>query len=252
MELGPFPWVAIVSWSVMLPSWFWDGPAAQLVRTVALRPFLTRISRSVAAAFDRCHDWLTIPWSTGLGIGRPATFVLVFLACYTGYGTVYAALHRGGVQGKEFEPLMLIRLYANWGMFAPNPPNTSGWFVTVARQVNGHEVDVWNDGKPVSFDPPDLPSTTYRRERWRKFGDNILAQGHAVVRPYFLGWLCTEWNEEHKDGEAIAEIDLYHMVQVARWPQKGYEPLQKVNLQHHKCKGVEAPAPERAALKSKE
>jgi len=156
------------------------------------------------------------------------------------------------VQGKEFEPLMLIRLYANWGMFAPNPPNTSGWFVTVARQVNGHEVDVWNDGKPVSFDPPDLPSTTYRRERWRKFGDNILAQGHAVVRPYFLGWLCTEWNEEHKDGEAIAEIDLYHMVQVARWPQKGYEPLQKVNLQHHKCKGVEAPAPERAALKSKD
>jgi hypothetical protein len=96
---------------------------------------------------------------------------------------------------------------------------------------------------PVNFLPPELPSATYRRERWRKFSDNILSPGHAVVRPYFLGWLCTEWNEKHHDGSVITEIDLYHMVQVARFPEKGYNPLQKVHLQHHKCKNVEAPAP---------
>lgn len=241
MELGPFPWVAIVCWLVMLPSWFWDGPVAQLVRALGARRFLHALSHFAARLVDRQHTWLSIPWSNGLGIGRPATFVLAVLASYTAYGTVFAALHRGGVHGKQFEPLLMIRLYANWGMFAPNPPNTSGWFVTVARQVNGNEVDVWNHGVPVSWAQPELPSTTYRRERWRKFSDNILHAGHSGVRPYFLGWLCTEWNEKHQDGAAITQIDLYHMVQVAKWPGKGYFPLQKNLLQHHKCKTPKPP-----------
>jgi hypothetical protein len=120
-------------------------------------------------------------------------------------------------------------------MFAPNPPNTSGWFVTVAKQANNQEIDVWNGGIPVSWQPPPLASKTYKRERWRKFSDNILAQHHAVVRPYFLGWLCTEWNESHDGEAAITSIELYHMVQTVRWPQGGYEPLQKKLLQRHSC-----------------
>ena len=242
MDLGPFPWVAIVCWMFVLPSWFWDGPVAQLVRAARARRALRSLARAVASAVDRRHASLSMPWSNRIGIGRPATFVLAVLASYTAYGTVFAATHRGGVQGKFFEPLLAIRLYANWGMFAPNPPNTSGWFVSVAKQVNGQEVDVWNEGTPVSWATPELPSTTYKRERWRKFSDNILNPGHAVARPFFLGWLCTEWNEQHPGGSAITEIDLFHMVQVAKWPDKGYYPLQKNLLQHHKCKGAETPA----------
>jgi len=241
MELGPFPWVAIVCWIVILPSWFWDAPVAQVVRAAGVRRILEGLSRRASLVVDRRHAWLNVPWSNGLGIGRPATVVLALLAGYTGYGTVFAAFHRGGVSGKFFEPLVAVRLYANWGMFAPNPPNASGWFVSVARQVNGNEVDVWNDGAPVSWVPPELPSTTYKRERWRKFSDNILNPGHAGVRPYFLGWLCTEWNEQHHDGTAIEKIDLYHMMQVARWPEKGYQPLQKNLLQHYECKKSEPP-----------
>lgn len=243
MELGPFPWVAIVSWSVVLPSWFWDVPVAAVWRSIRSRvSALGGLLRGVPSAVRRLTNLLPAAWEPRQALWWPATLLLLFLASYTAYGTVYAAAHRGGVQGKIFDPLVITRLYANWGMFAPNPPNASGWFVTVAHQANGHEIDVWNDGKPVSWDQPELPSTTYKRERWRKFSDNILAEHHSVVRPYFLGWLCTEWNEQHTGGEVITRIELYHMVQVVHWPQKGYFPLEKKLLQRHQCKGT-TPAP---------
>jgi hypothetical protein len=142
--------------------------------------------------------------------------------------------HQGNVHGDEFHPLLMTRLYANWGMFAPNPPNTSGWFVTVATQKNGKEVDVWNDG-PVSFDMPNVPSATYKRQRWRKFGDNILSSNHAPIRGYFLRWLCREWNDSHSDAELIDKITLYHMAQTANWPSKGYGPLAKNELARETC-----------------
>ncbi len=247
MELGPFPWVAIVSWSIILPSWFWDVPVYQLARTAGLRRRWHGFSTRLQAWVAEQHHWLRAPGKLPLPASRIAVFVLFVFASYTGYGTVYAAFHRGGVQGKQFDPLIVTRLYANWGMFAPNPPSTSGWFVTVARQVNGNEVDVWNDGQPVTFDPPELASKTYKRERWRKFSDNILSQNHAVVRPYFLGWLCTEWNESHPKEEHITNIELYHMAQTAHWPERGYGPLKKNLLQRHRCPAVATPTEEKVA-----
>ena len=107
--------------------------------------------------------------------------------------------------------------------------------MTVAKQKNGHEVDVWNDGKPVSWEPPEVPSRTYKRERWRKLSDNLLSDNHKVVRPYFLGWFCRSWNESHPLAEQITSIELYHMVQAVRFPQPGYTPLEKKLLQKHTC-----------------
>ncbi len=235
MELGPFPWVAMVCWTLLLPSWFWDMPCYQLARARGLHQRLVRWAARATPLLARLGRWLKAPARPRLRPTLAGLVVLFLFASYTGYGTVYAAFHRGSVDGKVFEPLIALRLYANWGMFAPNPPNTSGWFVTVAHQKNGHTVDVWNDGKPVSFDPPELASKTYKRERWRKFSDNILSDQHAVVRPYFLQWLCKEWNEEHQDGEQVSSIELYHMAQTVRWPLPGYTPLKKNELQRTQC-----------------
>ena len=245
MELGHFPWVAIVCWVVVLPSWFWDVPFRRFTLLTNLRPRLRHWSKQIQVFILEREHWF------GAGIRPPrihptllGSLVVLALASYTSYGTAYAMTHGGNVHGERFHPLLVTRLYANWGMFAPNPPNTSGWFVTVAQQKNGKEIDVWNGGGAVSFDPPALPSATYKRQRWRKFGDNILSSNHAGIRSYFLRYLCLDWNEDHPGPSAIEKITLYHMAQTANFPGKGYGPLSKNELARENC-----PAPPGEAAK---
>jgi hypothetical protein len=235
MDLGPFPWVAMVCWLIVLPTWFWDVPVHQTARALKLQRWWLGFSEKLLAWVYRQRTRLP---EAGVALAKnnlAVLFILFGLSSYTAYGTWYAALHRGAVNGKIFEPLIMIRLYANWGMFAPNPPSSSGWFVTVGKQKNGNEVDVWNHGAPVSWDPPELPSSTYKRERWRKLSDNLLSDHHKVVRPYFLEWWCADWNEHHQAGEQVESLDLYHMLQTVYFPKSAYTPLEKKLLQKHKC-----------------
>jgi len=236
MELGHFPWVAMGCWLVVLPSWFWDRPLLLLTQKIDIRSRLREWATWFQALVIKNERWLGEPLRLPrVGASLLGSALLLVLASYAGYGSAYAMQHRGQVNGERFEPLLMLRLHANWGMFAPNPPNTSGWLVSVAKQRNGNEIDVWNDGQAVTFEEPELPNTTYKRERWRKFGDNILSGGHAAIRSYFLRWLCLDWNEDHPGGETIQDITLYHMAQTANWPGKGYGPVAKNQLARETC-----------------
>jgi len=252
MELGQFPWVAIVAWWVMFPSWFWDKPVYLLSSKLGVRGKLRELSKRIQTLIVKHQRRLGPPGK--LPRIRPTwvgSMLVLAFASYTAYGSAYAMTHSGNVEGERFDLFLVTRLYANWGMFAPNPPNKSGWFVTVAKQKSGSEIDVWNDGQPVTFDPPPLPSATYKRQRWRKFGDNILSEDHAAIRGYFLRWQCLEWNENHEGPEQIESIALYHLAQTANWPEKGYGPLSQEELAREKCPLVPGAVPQETAAPAK-
>src|SRR5690606_3012150 len=131
MELGHFPWVAMACWLVVLPAWFWDKPLHELTVRINLRPKLRELSKTLQGFVLR-RRWLRAPFKPPrLRPSIIASLVVLCFASYTAYGSAFAMTHGGGVRGERFNPLLALRLYANWGMFAPNPPNTSGWFVTV-------------------------------------------------------------------------------------------------------------------------
>src|SRR5690606_38746722 len=143
MELGHFPWVAIVSWLVVLPSWFWDRPLYRLTLKANLRPRLRELSMRLQAAILRHQSRLGTPLE--LPRVQPTllmSLVVLGIASYTAYGSAYAMTHKGNVHGEKFHPLLMSRLYANWGMYAPNPPNISGRFHTVATQNPRNGLDV--------------------------------------------------------------------------------------------------------------
>ncbi len=236
MNLGHFPWICMLCWLLVLPSWFWDRPLAGLLRSLRLTPLLLAGAACAAAAIRRFAPQLAAPRGLMFASTRRwATAFAALMVVYVAHGTAYAAEHHGNVDGAAYEPLMMIRLNANWGMFAPNPPSESGWFVFVGKQKNGLEVDPWRDGAPVSWEQPPLPSTTYKVERWRKFLDNIINPRHAVVRPYFLRWMCNDWNQRHGEDEQLRSLEFFHMVQNVRWPEKGYLPLRKNSLGKQTC-----------------
>jgi hypothetical protein len=240
MELGHFVWVAMGAWLVLFPSWFWDKPVNSLLERLQLKERLSALSERTQAFIRRHRDWFRVREARPMRI-KPTLFGTILgslLALYTAYGTAYAATHRGDNQDDHLNPMLMLRLYANWGMFAPNPPNTSGWFIMVGKRKDGTEVDIWNDVSPVSWERPEVPSATYHTQRWRKFLDNIINPRHAVVRPYFLKWLCKDWNEGHDDVEQVRSITMYHMKQTVNWPEKTYTELQKENLQRQTCPAV--------------
>ena len=240
MELGHFPWVAMGAWLFMFPSWFWDVP----VRRALIKLDLNRRYLAMAAAardfIVRRRDWLRAQKPRPLAVEPTlkGTILVSVLAAYTTYGTAYATTHKGNVEGDQFNPMLMLRLYANWGMFAPNPPNTSGWFIIVGERANGTQIDVWNDHDPVNWERPELPSATYRSQRWRKFLDNVTNSRHAVVRPYFLRWLCKDWNESHDETEQVRTLTLYQMAHTTQWPAKAYGAIQKNDLQRQGCPSV--------------
>lgn len=242
MELGHFPWVCMVCWIVVLPSWFWDKPFAKLAGVLKLDTWFEAASAKAQALIET----LGKRWAPSVARGpvlapsrRWSTALAAVLVVYAAQGTAYAAKHQGNVDGAVYEPLMMIRLNANWGMFAPNPPSDSGWFVFVAKQKNGLTIDPWR-GAPVDWEKPEVPSATYKAQRWRKFLDNIINPRHAVVRPYFLRWMCNDWNQRHAESDQLTEIEFYHMVQRVRWPEKEYEPLRKEFMGRQRCPVVPA------------
>lgn len=242
MELGHFPWVCMVCWVVVLPSWFWDKPFAKAASMLRLTDTFEALSAKAQRMVKRLSPRL-LPPAPSRPLFAPSrrwsTAVAALLVVYAAHGTAYAANHQGNVDGSVYEPLMMIRLNANWGMFAPNPPSDSGWFVFVAKQNSGLTIDPWNDGKSVSWEKPELPSATYKTQRWRKFLDNIINPRHAVVRPYFLRWMCNDWNESHAGVDQIKEIEFFHMVQTVNWPDKTYQPVRKVSLGRQRCPVVQ-------------
>ena len=241
MELGHFPWVCMVGWIVVLPSWFWDKPFAKLASALRLTPWFEAASARAQALVKILGRRLVTSAPRGPVLApsrRWSTALAALLVIYAAQGTAYAAKHQGNVDGAVYEPLMMIRLNANWGMFAPNPPSDSGWFVFVAKQKTGLSIDPWRGGEPVDWEKPEVPSATYKTQRWRKFLDNIINPRHAVVRPYFLRWMCNDWNQRHTGLDQVSEIEFFHMVQRVRWPEKEYEPLRKESLGKQRCPQV--------------
>lgn len=237
MELGHFPWVALGAWLVLLPSWFWDVPLNRALAKFDLKRRCSRWAETARSFVVTHRSWFRSRKPRPLRIYPTlgGTLLAAVLALYTAYGTAYAATHKGNVEGDQFNPMLVLRLYANWGMFAPNPPNTSGWFIIVGERANGSEIDVWNDRDPVDWERPELPSASYRSQRWRKFLDNITNTRHAVVRPFFLRWLCKDWNEAHDPEDRVRSLTLYQVAHTTQWPAKAYGELKTNNLQRQGC-----------------
>ncbi|HEY6727019.1 MAG TPA: hypothetical protein VI197_23460, partial [Polyangiaceae bacterium] len=236
LELGLLPWVAMVYWLAILPSWFWDGPAYRLCVRAGVLGKLRTLAQGTQAFCARQRKWLGPLRSPGRI--RPTwigSVVVLVLASVAGYGSAHAMTHGGSLTAPRFAPLLMTGLSANWGLFAPDPPTTSGWLVSVAKQKSGEEIDVWNDGRSVSFDQPELPSATYRRSRWRKLADTMASEDHAGVRSHFARWLCREWNEDHTGLQRVQSITLYQMAQTANFDGTGNASVSKHQLARENC-----------------
>ncbi|MCP2731917.1 HTTM domain-containing protein [Limnofasciculus baicalensis] len=127
-----------------------------------------------------------------------------------------------------------LRLDQRWDMFAPNPLVDDGWYVIPGYLKDGTEIDVFNHGKPVTWEKPALVADTYPNGRWRKYMLNFWYPDNARYRPYYGGYLCRDWNSQHQGGKQLDRFNIYFMKERTL---PNYQPpkVEKVFIMDYYC-----------------
>lgn len=107
-----------------------------------------------------------------------------------------------------------FQLNQYWTMFAPRPPDWTGWYVVPGKLSGGSEVDVFHDGRPVQWEKPtDNKILAYKNERWRKYMMNLSTPEFKPYLQYFADYMCHAWNTRHSGDleQHLDDLEIYYL-----------------------------------------
>ena len=108
----------------------------------------------------------------------------------------------------------VTRLDQLWSIFAPAPPRDDGWHVIQGNLKNGKEVDVlYEKGESVSWDKPTMKqfNKLYKNMQWRSYFVTLNRAMGRKIYPYYIEYLCREWNSKHEGSEKLESLDVFYM-----------------------------------------
>lgn len=122
---------------------------------------------------------------------------------------------------ESIEPVgYALDISQDWGVFAPYPPKSDGWFVIPGVLESGREVDMmtvvhgdFSASDEVSFDKPDDVSETYEDKYWRKYLGDIRDEDTEEERLYLGKYICNEWNSRYEGGMELDAFDIMYLEQ---------------------------------------
>jgi predicted DCC family thiol-disulfide oxidoreductase YuxK len=128
----------------------------------------------------------------------------------------------------------IFRVDQMWSMFSPFPLIDDGWYVIPGKLKDGREVDLFQEGRPVSWEKPDDVAAMYKGERWRKYMMNLWDKDNAEHRLYYGRYLCRLWNSQHRGEEELQTFKIYFMRE-GTLPNYQKSKVEKVLLWDHQC-----------------
>ena len=229
LRVGLFPLIAISSLFIMLPSFFWryfinfsemlDIAIEKLYRIVYnYSLFDTNKIKSIGSKF----------WK------YPEYCLIIFFLCFIIYWNICTATKIMDLSPKTDWLGHLLRIDQKWDMFAPRPFVDDGWFVIPGRLRNGKRVDVYRNGKKVSWEKPEYPNSDYRSYRWRKYMRKLWLKIYSGNRLYYGQYLCRKWNRDHNTNETLMTFDIYYIEERTLENYKTAK-TKKVHLWEHRC-----------------
>ncbi len=189
MRLGTFPFVMAAILCLYLPPRVWDavesvvGPPADAVAST--------LSEAVADGPDaggRAGSVTSLVGPRGRRAVRVTRAVLLVaaLAALVGWQAAGVGLvdaPGGGGDGGLTE--------VSWSFFAPEPPDSSSWYVVRAELASGDAIDAV-DGEPVDFEPPPDAADRYPTTVWHQYGHRLRyadERRYEAAARYFCGRL---------------------------------------------------------------
>ena len=109
-----------------------------------------------------------------------------------------------------------LALDQSWGLFAPKPGNSDGWYIIPAILKNGKVVDLYKDGGELTTAKPPLVSATYTNTRTRKYLMNLTSPTLGNLRYPYARYLIQNWNRSHGEDEQIEFMFIIYMLKVTK------------------------------------
>jgi len=136
----------------------------------------------------------------------------------------------------------LLGLKQTWGVFAPAPQKTGGWYVIPGTLHGGQQVDLmpaalrndFNLREGVSWEKPEDVAYTLKNNYWGKYLWEIRYRKNEELRNYFGHYICREWNARHAGAEELTNLQIVRM-EVTTLPDYQRTPPKKVVLWNHDC-----------------
>lgn len=210
MDIGSFPLMMLVAWSALIPTLAWELGARLLKKPAAAA------SHEPIMPLHWCI-WVRDGWCL-----LCLAYILMWNLRTTDFQRWEPWFSRK-LNGIGFA----LRLDQFWTMFAPFPWLDDGWPILAARLVDGSEVDLLNDGKPVTMEKPALCSSRYKDSRWQKYLGNLWMKNQAVHRDYLARYLARRWDASHGTLQQVEKWELVYMLERTRKDGKGIEPVRK-------------------------
>jgi hypothetical protein len=239
-NIKTFAAVSIISWLALVPGVVWDR---LIPRTRAARRLLGDLWRKAKAhslavlAFRRFQPLF------GARLRGERLHLRSSVLGSIAAGVLFLAILSVLIRGlklpilQDYSPSWLdglcatLRLDENWSMFAPDIPQSSGWYVAVAKLRSGQEVDLRRSGASVAWDRPPTVSDTYETVEWANYCAYLQADRYVRYRPYYAAFVCRKWNETHDPAKQVNTLKLYYMRENTPPPGAVAEhPIEKILL----------------------
>jgi hypothetical protein len=194
LELGLFPLVDIAFLTLLLPTEFWDGLIKRAQTLAIYRPEPLAYLRQSAALQSVCAVFLVMMVWWNLNDLEP--------------GVMPASISFG---------MKAVGLDQGWGMFAPEPMQRTGWFVTDGLRPNGEHVDPMSLSEhEASFARPNSVGASLPHPRWLEFLVEIALEERKGLRARYGDYLCAQW--KRAKNEKLSRVDFYFMAQMTAPP----------------------------------
>src|SRR5215216_1202810 len=149
----------------------------------------------------------------------------------------------GSDMPERLRPLgYLLGLNQRWGVFAPAPIKTGGWYVIPGTLHGGQQVDLMpaalrNDfelREGVSWEKPEDVPYTLKNKYWRNYLSDIRYSDNEELRNEFGRYICREWNARHAGAEELTNLQIVRM-EVTTLPDYQRTAPEQVVLLNHDC-----------------
>ena len=207
MEIALFPWTASVGMIPFLPSQIWDNIILKLNFLYNLYKGLNKLVISNKRLFDLffiSKKPVSINQSFSLNI------IVTLLFAYVIAWNIWTLYPKYKIPDSIQWIGYMLRIDQKWAMYAP-PTKTSFWFVLAGTLKDGTTIDLFKDGKSISWKNPKYATKTYKDRHWRAFLLNL--GWYPNSRPNFLpnlSWyLCRKWNEKHLNNKQLVKVETY-------------------------------------------
>jgi hypothetical protein len=112
----------------------------------------------------------------------------------------------------------LTRQQQDWQLFAPHPGTDDGWFVAKGECLDGNEIDLLREGRPVDLSKPESVASLFPNQRWRMWLFNLANRRDPLVNEAFARWLACDWNDRHPGPTSVKHVEVVFVAEPTPLP----------------------------------